>query len=80
PNGTIRVLVEGLKRAEIIEFLNDDQHFSVKVKVHEESESKDVEAQALMRTLLEYFEQYIKVSKKISAETYTSVVDIEEPG
>ncbi|WP_433958936.1 endopeptidase La [Cytobacillus horneckiae] len=80
PNGTIRVLVEGLKRAKIIEFLNDDQHFSVKVKVHEESESKDVEAQALMRTLLEYFEQYIKVSKKISAETYTSVVDIEEPG
>ncbi|MCM3179689.1 endopeptidase La [Cytobacillus horneckiae] len=80
PNGTIRVLVEGLKRAEIIEFLDDDQHFSVKVKVHEESESKDVEAQALMRTLLEYFEQYIKVSKKISAETYTSVVDIEEPG
>ncbi|MDQ0270013.1 endopeptidase La [Cytobacillus purgationiresistens] len=80
PNGTIRVLVEGLKRAEVIEFLEDDKHFSVKVKVHEESESKDVEDQALMRTLLEYFEQYIKVSKKISAETYSSVVDIEEPG
>ena len=33
-----------------------------------------------MRTMLEYFEQYIKISKKISAETYSSVSDIEEPG
>ena len=41
---------------------------------------KDTEDQALMRTMLEYFEQYIKLSKKISAETYASVTDIEEPG
>ena len=40
----------------------------------------DAEDQALMRTMLEYFEQYIKISKKISAETYSSVSDIEEPG
>ena len=43
-------------------------------------ETVDAEDQALMRTMLEYFEQYIKISKKISAETYSAVSDIEEPG
>ncbi|MCX2839900.1 LON peptidase substrate-binding domain-containing protein, partial [Salinimicrobium sp. MT39] len=67
PNGTIRVLVEGLKRAEVMEFYDEDEYYSVNVEVHEDPESKDVEDQALMRTMLEYFEQYIKVSKKVSA-------------
>ncbi|WP_409270836.1 endopeptidase La [Neobacillus sp. SCS-31] len=80
PNGTIRVLVEGLNRAEIVTFEDLDDHFSVTVKLFEDKETKDVEDQALMRTMLDYFEQYIKMSKKISAETYSSVADIEEPG
>ncbi|WP_442595304.1 endopeptidase La [Neobacillus sp. D3-1R] len=80
PNGTIRVLVEGLNRAEIVEFLPEKDYFSVQVKTYEDDDSKDTELQALMRTMLEYFEQYIKMSKKISAETYASVADIEEPG
>ncbi|KOP83631.1 endopeptidase La [Cytobacillus solani] len=80
PNGTIRVLVEGLQRAEIIEFYDETSHYAVSVEVFEEPTTKDVEDQALMRTMLEYFEQYIKVSKKISAETYSAVADIEEPG
>ncbi|WP_099352085.1 endopeptidase La [Fredinandcohnia onubensis] len=80
PNGTIRVLVEGLHRAEIKEIYDNDTYYSVKVKTFEEDETKDVESEALMRMMLEYFEQYIKLSKKISTETYTSVTDIEEPG
>ncbi|MFE8696915.1 endopeptidase La [Cytobacillus sp. FJAT-53684] len=80
PNGTIRVLVEGLKRAEIVEFYDETNYYAVSIDVFEESTTKDVEDQALMRTMLEYFEQYIKVSKKISAETYSAVADIEEPG
>src|SRR5690606_18865957 len=80
PNGTIRVLVEGLHRAEIMETYDNETYYSVKVKTFEEDESKDVETEALMRMMLEYFEQYIKLSKKITAETYTSVQDIEEPG
>ncbi|WP_144477661.1 endopeptidase La [Cytobacillus oceanisediminis] len=80
PNGTIRVLVEGLSRAEIIELFDENDHFSCKVRTFEDDDSKDVEDEALMRTMLEYFEQYIKMSKKISAETYASVSDIEEPG
>ncbi|WP_428909301.1 endopeptidase La [Niallia sp. Krafla_26] len=80
PNGTIRVLIEGLKRGKIIEFLDEPDYFSVKLMTYEDDPTVDPEDQALMRTMLEYFEQYIKVSKKISAETFTSVSDIEEPG
>ncbi|MCA1038914.1 endopeptidase La [Bacillus infantis] len=80
PNGTIRVLVEGLKRAEITELTDEGDHYTVSVETYDDREDKDAEDQALMRTMLEYFEQYIKVSKKISAETYSSVSDIEEPG
>ncbi len=80
PNGTIRVLVEGLKRAEIIELFDDEGYFSASLNTYEDRDSKDVEDEALMRTMLEYFEQYIKLSKKISAETHSSVIDIEEPG
>ncbi|MBP3038254.1 endopeptidase La [Bacillaceae bacterium Marseille-Q3522] len=80
PNGTIRVLVEGIKRAEILEVLENDPYFLVKAAILEDEASEDAEEQALMRTMLSYFDQYIKISKKISQETYASVADIEEPG
>ncbi|MED3891499.1 endopeptidase La [Peribacillus frigoritolerans] len=80
PNGTIRVLVEGLNRAEVMEFYDYETHYGAKIKIYEDSEEKDAEHQALMRTLLDYFEQYIKMSKKITGETFSSTSDIEEPG
>ncbi|WP_141431874.1 endopeptidase La [Bacillus sp. 03113] len=80
PNGTIRVLVEGLNRAEIIDLVEENNYYVASLKLFEDRTTKDAEDQALMRTMLEYFEQYIKISKKVSAETYASVTDIEEPG
>ncbi|MBA4537224.1 endopeptidase La [Bacillus aquiflavi] len=80
PNGTIRVLVEGLNRAEIISFHDKEDYYEVSLKLYEDDVEKDVETKALMKTILSYFEQYIKLSKKISAETYATVSDIEEPG
>ncbi|KML07340.1 endopeptidase La [Rossellomorea marisflavi] len=80
PNGTIRVLVEGLNRGTISSYSNDQGFYEVEVDEHSDSEKKDSELDALMRTLLNYFEQYIKLSKKVSAETYSTVADIEEPG
>ncbi len=80
PNGTIRVLVEGLSRAEILDFQDHETYITVNVRSLEDDPTKDLESEALMRTMLEYFEQYIKISKKISTETYSSVTDIEEPG
>lgn len=80
PNGTIRVLVEGLNRAQIDSYVELEDYTSVDIKELAEEELKDAEAEALMRTLLDHFDQYIKISKKISAETYATVTDIEEPG
>ncbi|GAA4704897.1 endopeptidase La [Brevibacillus fulvus] len=80
PNGTIRVLVEGLKRAKIEEYLKEDEYFEVSITYLEETKAEDNEVEALMRAVLNHFEQYIKLSKKVSPETLTSVSDIEEPG
>lgn len=80
PNGTFRVLVEGLKRGKIEKFLRTDEYFEVRIQTYENEEVKDIEEEALMRMILDLFEQYIKMSKKVSAETFASVQDIEEPG
>lgn len=80
PNGTLRVLVEGLHRAEVIEFIEEENVVQVSIKTVTEEVEDDLEEKALMRTLLEHFEQYIKVSKKVSNETFATVADVEEPG
>ncbi|WP_020153791.1 endopeptidase La [Caldibacillus debilis] len=80
PNGTIRVLVEGLKRGKIERFLKTDRYFEVEITTYENEGGHDLEEEALVRTVLDYFEQYIRLSKKISFETFTSIQDIDEPG
>ncbi|MBE7095678.1 MULTISPECIES: endopeptidase La [Bacillus cereus group] len=80
PNGTLRVLVEGLHRAEVVEFIEEENVVKVSIKTVTEEVEDDLEEKALMRTLLEHFEQYIKVSKKVSNETFATVADVEEPG
>ncbi|QFK72405.1 endopeptidase La [Pradoshia sp. D12] len=80
PNGTIRVLVEGLSRAQMVSYEDDSDFLTAKLEIIEDPVEKDPETEALMRTLLNYFEQYIKISKKVTTETYNSTVDIEEPG
>ncbi|MGE7849556.1 endopeptidase La [Bacillus paramycoides] len=80
PNGTLRVLVEGLHRAEVIEFIEEENVVQVSIRTVTEEVEDDLEEKALMRTLLEHFEQYIKVSKKVSNETFATVADVEEPG
>ncbi|OMP67529.1 endopeptidase La [Domibacillus epiphyticus] len=80
PNGTIRVLVEGLDRAKLISVIDQESFYEAVVEVHEEETQKDAETEALMRMLLKQFEQYMKLSKKGSSETLSSVADIEEPG
>ncbi|MED2836854.1 endopeptidase La [Bacillus wiedmannii] len=80
PNGTLRVLVEGLHRAEVVEFIEEENVVQVSIKTVTEEVEDDLEEKALMRTLLEHFEQYIKVSKKVSNETFATVADVEEPG
>src|SRR5579875_3166970 len=82
PNGTIRVLVEGLCRAEILAFVTEDEFFSVRVHTHQEQDEVKVtaELQAMMRSVSQQFEQYVKLSRKLDQETYAAVVDINHPG
>jgi ATP-dependent Lon protease len=80
PNGTIRVLVEGLVRAEITEYLDNPSHFDVVVRELAETETASPEIDALKRTVLHHFENYINLSKKITPETLAAVADIDEPG
>lgn len=80
PNGTMRVLVEGLHRAEIVDYIESDDQFIVEVNEFKEIHGNPNEEEALMRSLLEQFELYIKASKKISKETLATVTDIDEPG
>ncbi|WP_270179486.1 endopeptidase La [Alkalihalobacillus sp. CinArs1] len=80
PNGTIRVLVEGIQRGKIVDFKENENYYEVQIERIEEAIDSSIEDKALMRTALDLFEQYIKVSKKVTAETFASVNDIEEPG
>lgn len=80
PNGTIRVLVEGISRAQILEYTDEEEFFQVRIQFIEEDQEVTVEREALMRTLLASFEQYITLSKKVVPETLASVSDISEPG
>ncbi|CQR72443.1 Lon protease 1 [Sporomusa ovata DSM 2662] len=80
PGGTIRVLVEGLYRGQIEEFISLDPYYQVQIREFVESEAKTPEIEALTRTAINQFEQWVKLSKKIPPETLVSVVVVEEPG
>ncbi|NLO89080.1 MAG: endopeptidase La [Clostridia bacterium] len=79
PGGTIRILVEGINRARIINFIHEEPYLKVAVDEAVESEEKTTEIEALMRAIIDKFESYVKISKRIPPETVVSVVTIEEP-
>ncbi|MBU4534066.1 MAG: endopeptidase La [Eubacteriales bacterium] len=80
PGGTIRVLVEGVARARTISYVQEDPYFNVEIEQYSEVFDKTTELEALMRTLIQQFEQYVKLSKRVPPETVVSVVNIDEPG
>lgn len=79
PGGTIRILVEGLVRGTIVSYLSQDPYMEVQVQVDTKPIEPDVELEALVRSLVEQFEQYVKNSKKIPPETVVSIVTLEDP-
>ncbi len=80
PGGTIRALVEGLKRVKIKKYVATEPFFEVEIEEVEEELEKSLQAEALMRSVLFQFEQYIKLSRRIPPETLVTVSTIEEPG
>ena len=80
PGGTIRVLVEGLHRARILEYAEMDPYYKVVIDEFGAIEDKTPEIEALTRSAIHQFEQWVKLSKKIPPETMVSVVTVEESG
>jgi len=80
PGGTIRVLVEGIARAKVRRFIFEEPYFQVEIEQYSEDFQKNSEIEALMRSLVYQFEQYVKLSKRIPPETVVSVVNLEDPG
>ena len=80
PNGTYRVLIEGIERAEWTKYEEKEDYSVASITGIADNVENDFEMEALMRTLLTYFEKYSKVSRKIKKETYDSVAKIVEPG
>lgn len=80
PDGTVKVLVEGRQRAKLDRLSESEPYFEAQVSVVPCVEPKESEAEALTRTLLSGFDQYINLSKKVPAEVLTSLTGIDDPG
>lgn len=80
PGGTIRVLVEGLRRARIESYLETEDFFQVEVSEAMEDVQATPAMEAYKRTMIEAFEKWAKLSKKIPPETLVSVLSINESG
>ncbi|KXH87291.1 endopeptidase La [Sporosarcina sp. HYO08] len=80
PNGTYRVLIEGIERAKWSNYEEADLYPIVEVTGFPDDKEVNAESEALMRTLLKYFKKYSNVSKRVTKETYNSVAAITEPG
>jgi ATP-dependent Lon protease len=78
PDGTVKVLVEGGKRARVTGFKETDQYFEAFATPIEESAGEAPELEALARTVVTQFEQYIKLNKKIAPEVLVSINQIED--
>lgn len=80
PDGTVKVLVEGVYRARVTEFSETDGCFAAKVERVDPEAGDSNEIQALMRTVFTQFDQYVKLHKKIPPEILTSLATIDDGG
>jgi len=80
PDGTVKVLVEGGSRARVVKFVENENFFEVEAEPLPESDTESEDLEALSRSVVSQFEQYIKLNKKIPPEALVSVNQIDEYG
>ncbi len=80
PGDAIRVLVEGIQRAEVNEIVEETPYFRVDVNIFEDDTTVDKETSALMRSNVSAFERYIATTNRVSADVILSITAIDEPG
>jgi ATP-dependent Lon protease len=80
PGETIRILVEGLERGKILEYTKEEPYYEVEIATPQEFEGEEIELQleAISRSVLSSFEDYVKLSNKISPETLLTVNNLED--
>ena len=80
PDGTVKVLVEGERRAMVKKYLETEEYFSAEIAMVDTVAMDDKEAEALTRSVLTEFDQYVKLNMKIPPEILTSLTGIDDPG
>lgn len=80
PDGTVKVLVEGLRRAKIVEVIDEAPHISVKIEYLEADSISARDSEVLTKAILSEFEQYLKLNKKIPPEAMATLSGISEAG
>ncbi|MGS2722285.1 endopeptidase La [Porticoccus sp. GXU_MW_L64] len=80
PDGTVKVLVEGGERVSVDDVVERDDHFQARVTPMSVGEMDEREADVLMRSVINQFEQYVNQSKKIPSEVVTTLAGIDEAG
>ena len=80
PDGTVKVLIEGKKRAKAVRFVSNSDFFLVEVEEAQEIVERNTEVEALTREVHTTFENYVKLKKKIPPEMVMSVSSIDDPG
>ena len=84
PDGTVKVLVEGGQRAKVLSIREGESHFIAHVApidpVQERESVQAIELEALRRAVMQQFDQYVKLNKKIPSEILTSISSIDDPG
>lgn len=78
PDGTLKVLIEGVERVKIDKFTDNQEYMEVIAAVMPEHEKDSLEMEALSRAVVSQFEEYVKLSKKIPAEVLVSINQIED--
>ncbi len=79
PDGTVRVLVEGVKRARLVNLVERDGYMAAEIEEVEEEGIEGPEAQALMRSVVDQFENYAKLNKRLPPETGIQLSEIDNP-
>src|ERR1700761_6944923 len=79
PDGTVKVLVEGKSRAAISRFTSTGDFYEAEVVEIEDEAGESNEAEALSRAVIEHFENYVKLNKKVPPEALSSIPQITEP-
>src|ERR1700719_407199 len=78
PDGTVKVLVEGAARARVTKYTNREEYYEAEAVVLADTAGEQVEAEALARSVINEFEGYVKLNKKVSPEVVGVVQQIED--